>query len=102
MVEADEAAAAEDEDDVERITSPDDVEELTATVEELLDEDDDKRSDDVDDEDGLNDELELLRLELEGVEPHAGRKTHMQPLVQFSPSSSHTGTVQPRPQVGSS
>lgn len=67
------------------------------------------------DDSGAEEELELegdveeeeveatLLLDEEGVVglvPQAGLKTHLQPPVQFSPSSSQVGGSQPRPQTG--
>ncbi len=76
-----------EEDDVEEDESETDVDDVDAV-------------DDAGDADDADDEMLLVITDDELVR-HAGLKTHWQPPVQFSPSSSHVGALQPRPQVGS-
>ncbi len=53
-----------------------------------------------DEDDVVEDDTALLLEDEDRPLPQAGLKTHLQPPVQFSPSSSQAGASQPRPQLG--
>ncbi len=101
---ADETAVEDD--DVGRMTSPVELalELVLETLEAVLLDDDEVEVRAGVEDDGVDEDETAVELEeLAGVVvPQAGKKTQVQPPVQFSPSSSQIGTVQPRPQVGSS